>query len=254
VGVFRCSEIGFQFGEEGDPFTQKALKNMFIFSNLAISLDGKIATQSRAHFPLGTKEDRRMMGVLRSQADAVIVGAGTLRSFHAPMLNEAPVAPPSKSRRSRQPMNIVVSSSLEGLSVQWSFFKEARTRKIVFTYVDTPQERIKRFSKVAEVLTLSRPSARKPLAPLITAALEKLGVKRLLVEGGGGLMWDFARANLIDEYCVTLTPRILGGAQAPTLVDGDGFTPKQVLNLKLKECRRFGDELYLVYRKTLRRG
>jgi 2,5-diamino-6-(ribosylamino)-4(3H)-pyrimidinone 5'-phosphate reductase len=84
--------------------------------------------------------------------------------------------------------------------------------------------------------------------------LEELGVKRLLVEGGGGLMWDFVKPNLIDELYVTLTPRILGGRDAPTLVDGAGFNPREVVNLKLKQCRRVGDELYLVYKKTSRRG
>ena len=67
-------------------------------------------------------------------------------------------------------------------------------------------------------------------------------------------MWDFVRENLIDEYHVTLTPKLVGGREAPTLVDGDGFEPRDILNLRLKSCRKVGDELYLVYGKTRRRG
>ena len=62
-------------------------------------------------------------------------------------------------------------------------------------------------------------------------------------------MWDFVQPGLIDEFYVTLTPRIIGGAAAPTLVDGLGFEPGSVLNLKLKSCRRVKNELYLIYRR-----
>ena len=62
-------------------------------------------------------------------------------------------------------------------------------------------------------------------------------------------MWDFVREDLIDEYHVTLTPRLIGGTEAPTLVDGEGFDPSEVVNLTLKSCRKAGDELYLVYGK-----
>jgi riboflavin biosynthesis pyrimidine reductase len=67
-------------------------------------------------------------------------------------------------------------------------------------------------------------------------------------------MWNFVKYNLIDEYHVTLTPRLLGGAQSPTLIDGEGFTPPQTLNLKLRQCRVVGNEVYLTYEKTDQKG
>ena len=67
-------------------------------------------------------------------------------------------------------------------------------------------------------------------------------------------MWDFVQLNLINEYHVTLTPRVIGGTHAPTLVDGAGFTPARVVNLRLKSLRRVKDELYLVYVKRPHRG
>ena len=63
-----------------------------------------------------------------------------------------------------------------------------------------------------------------------------------------------ATSVVIDEYNVTVTPRILGGTEAPTLVDGKGFTPDDVLNLKLKDSRVVGNEIFLVYEKTEKRG
>ena len=67
-------------------------------------------------------------------------------------------------------------------------------------------------------------------------------------------MWEFLKPNLIDELHLTLTPRVLGGREAPTLVEGLGFDGSAVLNFKLARAKRLGDELYLTYRKTSSRG
>lgn len=218
---------------------------MKILSNLAISLDGKIATRSRVHFPLGTPADRKLMQVLRKRADAILMGASTLRAYRKPLI---------ASGARRQPLNVVVSSRLAEISPSWPFFADARIKRLIFVAHDAPESAVRKFTPRSEVIRLARPSSRNPIARQIAAALERRGIRTLLVEGGGQVMWDFAEPDLIDEYYVTLTPRILGGAEAPTLVDGAGFGPARVLNLKLKSCRRLGDELYLIYTKSRRRG
>lgn len=215
---------------------------MKIFSNLATSLDGKIATAAREFFLLGTSADHKQMQVLRKRADAVLMGAGTLRTFRRPVRVRG---------ASKQPMNVIVSSSLEGVSPDWPFFEDASIQRVLFVSKLPPAARLKRFERSSQVLLIG--DTRRPASAMVRA-LKKLGVKRLLVEGGGGVMWDFARENLIDEYNVTLTPRILGGTEAPTLVDGAGFKPSEVLNLKLKSLRKIGNEIFLVYGKTARRG
>jgi riboflavin-specific deaminase-like protein len=214
---------------------------MFIFSNLATSVDGKIATSSLAHFPLGTTYDRKLMQTLRKKCDAVLMGASTLRSFRRPLLIR---------NSKRQPVNVIISSKLEGISPNWKFFTEPSTRKILFVSQRFPK--LSAFEKRGcEIYFIKNKSN---AAKQIAQTLRKLGIKRLLVEGGGGVMWDFVKGNFIDEYYVTLTPRILGGINSPTLVDGEGFVPKNVINLKLVKSKRIGNELYLTYRKTAHRG
>jgi 5-amino-6-(5-phosphoribosylamino)uracil reductase len=223
---------------------------MLIFSNLATSLDGKIATTSRVHFPLGTAHDRSLMQKLRRQSDAVLFGASTLRAYRKPCIVGGKAAQGLKS----QPTNVVLSSALEGISAQWPFFVQEGFRRILFTGAKTDKKLIARFEKRSEVILLKKPTVRLSTAAHIVRALETRGFRRLLIEGGGNVMWDFVREDLIDEYYVTLTPRLLGGSLAPTLVDGSGFKPPEVVNLKLSRCRKIGDELYLVYKKTGRRG
>jgi riboflavin biosynthesis pyrimidine reductase len=62
-------------------------------------------------------------------------------------------------------------------------------------------------------------------------------------------MWDFVSAGLLDEFRVTLTPWILGGTEAPTLVDGKGFPAGKAAKLRLVRVKRLRDELYLTYRR-----
>lgn len=213
---------------------------MFVFSNLATSLDGKIATTSRVLFPLGTDEDRRQMDVLRRKCDAVLMGASTFRVFKKPCLILG---------ASQHPINIILSSTLEGISPSWEFFRHPGLRRILFVSHLATTRKIKPFLKTSEVIQLKKPSRGRSVPQQVIQHLENHGVIRLLVEGGGNVMWDFVKDHLIDEFHVTLTPKIIGGSEAPTLVDGKGFSPKEVAELKLLEHRVVGDEIYLVYRK-----
>lgn len=227
---------------------------MFVFSNLAISLDGKIATQERSLLPLGSQNDWREMQKLRQQCDALLIGATTLRGFRKPCL---PLRVGRSHQRTRQlpnPINIVMSSTLERLSPKWEFFASSQVNRILLVGHLTPLTRIRRFSKSCEIIVLKPPSGKIPLAVQILTHLEARGIKKLLIEGGGDVMWNFVESNLIDEYHVTLTPKIIGGRQAPTLVDGNGFSFSQILNLKLRKCRILKDELYLIYQRTSQRG
>ena len=211
---------------------------MFIFSNLAVSVDGKIATATRIHFPIGTSEDRRHMQVLRRKADAVLMGAASLRAFRKPCLIR---------NSKRQILNVIISSGLERVSPDWEFFKDPRVKRLLFIARKPSARRLALFEKTSAVVFL-RPG--RSIARQITATLEKRGIRKLLVEGGGSVMWDFVSEDLINEYHVTLTPKIIGGARSPTMVDGKGFEPGQILKLKLTMCRRIGDELYLVYKSV----
>lgn len=217
---------------------------MFVFSNLATSLDGKIATSSREPFYLGTPADRRQMQVLRKKCDILLMGAGTLRAYQK-------FCGVRGASAAKQPANAIVSASLEGVSPDWEFFRDPELKRILF--VTSPQRlsaaHRRVFEKSSQIIDLEPATTRRPTSVQIMKALKARGYKSLLVEGGGEMMWHFASQNLIDEYNVTLTPKIVGGSESPTLVEGQGFLPHQILELKLHRCRRLGDELYLVYKK-----
>jgi riboflavin-specific deaminase-like protein len=170
------------------------------------------------------------------------MGASTMRVYKKPCTIDQ-----LGDKLSSQPINILVSSKLKNLDPKWDFFTDTRIKRILFVGSSTAPAQIKKFSKSSEIIVLRKISKKYPLASQITEALKHRNISRILVEGGGEIMWDFASLGLIDEFHVTLTPKILGGAKAPTLVDGEGFEPEKTLQLKLRQCKIIGDEIYLTY-------
>lgn len=220
---------------------------MHVFSNLAISVDGKIATRKPVLTFLGSPEDHREMQRLRRRSDAILIGASTLRMYRRPSVIK-PVATKRASARNprAQPVNVILSTDLAGFSTQWPFFKARGLRRLLIVTGSPSHARLKRFEKCCEVLRL-RAKPKKSLAPRILRALKERGIRRLLIEGGGSVLWHFVRCDAIDEYHITLTPCLIGGVDAPTLVEGEGFDPRSILRLQLRSVRRVGSELYLKY-------
>jgi riboflavin-specific deaminase-like protein len=217
-----------------------------IIVNMAVSVDGRINTRRRERFALGSEHDRRLMDVLRERADAVIVGAGTIRHDGHPMLLRYADLCARRVARGQDPhpVNVVLSSDL-GIPLRQKFFASAQVKRIVFTTRRAPVARARRFERVAEVVVL--PGA-VPSPARVVAALRERGLKRLILEGGGEVHFAFAKAGLVDEWYVTVTPRLIGGKDAPSFLDGEGFLKRDHRELRLVSQRRIGDELFLRYR------
>jgi riboflavin-specific deaminase-like protein len=217
-----------------------------IIVNMAISLDGRINTRRRERFALGSEHDRRLMDVLRERADAVIVGAGTVRHDGHPMLIRYADLRAKRvaAGKPTHPVNVVLSSDLD-LPIK-PFFTGAETTRIVFTTRHAPASRVRRFEKVADVVVLE---GAHPSPAAVVGALRERGLKKLILEGGGEVHFGFLKAGLVDEWYLTLTPRLIGGKSAPSFLDGEGFLKRDALALRLVSQRRVGDEIFLRYRR-----
>jgi 2,5-diamino-6-(ribosylamino)-4(3H)-pyrimidinone 5'-phosphate reductase len=213
--------------------------------NMAMSADGKVSTYRRETFSLGSAWDRRLMDVLRARADAVVIGARTLAlDGWAIRVRDPAIRKRRAERRGRpHPLNVVVSTDAK-LPARAEFFTYPDTEKLVVTTRRAPAARVDRLRKIAEVAVLP---GERILARDVLGILAARGARRVLVEGGGTLNFSFFREGLVDEIYITVTPRILGGADAPTPVDGKGFARNTQIRLRLATLRRRGDEIFLKY-------
>lgn len=217
-----------------------------VIVNMAVSVDGRINSRTRERFALGSEHDRRLMDVLRERADAVLIGAGTVRHDGHPMLLRYPdlVARRKKRGQSPHPVNVVLSGDLD-IPLR-RFFAGDATKRIIFTTRRASAARVRKFQRVAEVVVLP---GKHPSPARVVHELLKRGLKKLILEGGGEVHFPFAKAGLVDEWYITITPRLIGGRNAPSFLDGEGFLKKDHIQLKLVSLRRVKDELFLRYKK-----
>jgi 2,5-diamino-6-(ribosylamino)-4(3H)-pyrimidinone 5'-phosphate reductase len=215
----------------------------FVYVNMAMTADGKITSAGREHPRFASEHDRRQMDRLRAEADALLIGAGTLRADN-PVWDVRTEEMRDYRRSLGKPaglLRVLVTASAR-IDESSRFFDEADVAdRIVATVEDVPEERVAVFAGKAQVWKLGRSSVN--LGDLMCRLGER-GVGRLLVEGGGELNWELLRDDLVDELHVTIAPVLLGGREAPTPFEGQGLPMKLQRRLRLEEVRREGDELF----------
>ena len=211
--------------------------------NFVMSLDGAVTLEGRSG-GLGDESDRLAMQVLRSLADVVLVGAGTVRveGYGGLRVDEADAA----WRRGRgldpQPRVAVVSSRLD-LSPGHPFFARAAVRPIVVTRASAPSDRRAALAEVADVLVCGDDAV--DLRAMI-GALAGLGLPQVLCEGGPHLFGSLIEADLVDELCLSLSPILVAGA-AGRIVRG---APELERRMRLVHAIPAGDLLLLRYRRA----
>lgn len=209
---------------------------MRVFSNLAISLDGKIADRHHPEKAFGTAYDRRLMKTIREKADVVVFGAETLR------VSKKAIKVKNK-KSGKYIVNCVVSASGQ-LDANLEFWQDPNIIRFVFT----TDQAYKKLLKVSADRAFIVSTGMNYINPnKIIERLVQSSLSNILVEGGGTLMRSFVEANLIDEYYLTLTPWLIGGASNPSLIGGeDTMLPWK--KLKLLNHKKVQDEIYLHYK------
>ncbi|HEX4823653.1 MAG TPA: dihydrofolate reductase family protein [Candidatus Polarisedimenticolaceae bacterium] len=218
----------------------------FVYVNMAMSADGKITSKLREEPRFTSPRDKKTMDKLRAEADALLIGAGTLR--HDDPRQDVRDPEMKAYRRSLDKpdllLNVLVTASAD-VDPQSKLFDPAKSEAcVVATVEDAPEERLRRLREVAEIWTLGR--GRVDI-PLLLARLKARGVERLLVEGGGDMNWSFVENDAIDELYVTVAPAIFGGRDAPTPVEGEGLTMASRRKLRLVSAEIVEGEIFCRY-------
>ena len=222
---------------------------MKVTINGAMTVDGKIATTS-GDSKISSREDLVRVHRLRASADAIVVGISTILADD-PRLTVRLV-------KGKNPARVIVDSRGR-IPIDSQIMRTAsKIRTIVAVTDQAPEEKIRRLEAVgAQVLVISE--GKKGQSAAVTHGvnlkklflrLEKMGLRRILVEGGGELNWSLLRLGLVDELTVTIAPKIAGGRLATTLVEGDGFDEiAQGIRLQLKRVEQENaGELVLHYK------
>ena len=213
--------------------------NSKIILSAAISIDGKIATIS-GDSNLSSKKDLIRLHKLRSQVDAILVGKNTVNKDD-PLLTV-------RYSKGKNPIRIVLDSygTISNKSKILQTSKKVKTIIVVSKKITKKNlQKLKKFP--VEIMVVGKNQVN------IKSLMKNLGkkkIKTILLEGGGTINWEFIKNNLVDEFFITITPFILGGKKAITLVQGEGFDKiAKSYKLRLNGIKRLENDLVLHYTK-----
>jgi 2,5-diamino-6-(ribosylamino)-4(3H)-pyrimidinone 5'-phosphate reductase len=206
----------------------------YVIVNMVSSVDGRTAVEGKSS-RLGSETDRQTMRTLRSRADAVMIGAGTLRAERLSLGLDEPSG--------GQPLAVIVTKTGD-VPLESNLVVGGRQQVLVVTTQDAPEHLDDRLRESARVLRApATPSGAVNLGQALRILKAEHAVEVLLVEGGPNLNHDLISQHLADELFLTLAPKLLGGT-SNELLDGPALAP---IDAKLLSAHLAGSELFLRY-------
>ena len=212
------------------------MKRPFVIINCAMSADGKIASPSGKQMKISCDEDIKRMYELRNENDAVLVGINTVLSDDPKLtVKEKYVKNP------KQPIRIVLDTHCKTPINSQVVNNTAKT--LIFTGMKCS----KKFSNNVEVILCKRDKTGLIDLKKILDILYNKGIKKLMVEGGGNVIWNFLKSGFVDEFFIYVSPIIIGGSDTPTLI-GKNNVKNANIALRLIETKTIGPGILLHYR------
>jgi riboflavin biosynthesis pyrimidine reductase len=238
----------------------------YVIGNFVTTLDGVVSLNVPGQSGGGPisgfdEHDRMVMGLLRAAADAVIVGAGTVRGVSPRHIWSAdyiypPLAAAYRELRRRlqkpaAPLNVVVTARGD-LDLSLRVFQSGDVPVLIVT-TRRGVERIPTDDLPSWVQVAPTDGADSvPAQAILTAVRTVQAGDLILVEGGPKLMGDFFAEQCLDELFLTLAPQIAGRdtVERPGLIAGKQFAPEHPIWGTLAGLKRGANHLFMRYQFT----
>ena len=210
----------------------------FVFVNVIATADGRAAREGRSA-TIGGDADLQLLLDLRTAADAVLIGTGTLRAegYDRLVKRQERRARRREAGLAEDPLAVILSRRFD---VPWDAGLFQAPEQPVLVYTGTEAGDPPAVPAPVEVVRLEVPGLTEMLADL-----RRRGVRALLSEGGPTMHGALWAADVVDELYLTIAPLITGDAEEPNIVEG-GRLPEAV-GLELLSVGREGSEVFLRY-------
>jgi 2,5-diamino-6-(ribosylamino)-4(3H)-pyrimidinone 5'-phosphate reductase len=233
---------------------------MKIILNAATSIDGKIATVS-GDTKISSILDLKRVHRLRCKSDVVLVGISTV-------INDDPLLTiryGMNKKGTKNPIRIIIDSKAR-IPLQSKIVKTANqieTRLVVTS--KAPSTNLKKLEERGlKIIMLEQRredkekgvegSTEKVDLKKLFNQLKEEGVSHVLVEGGGEINWSIIKNNLFNEIIVTISPMIIGGKNAISLVGGEGYkTIDESLKVKLSRIQKKSNGEIILHYKNIKK-
>ena len=216
----------------------------YVVVNIAMSADGKISTRERRQVRISGAQDFTRVDRLKAGCDAVMVGIGTVLADDPSLTVKSEEC---KNYRRKQgwddhPVRVVIDSSGR-IPPEASILHKGEGKRVVAVSKRADATKISLLEKKATVIVAGEDEV--DLFALMNE-LGAMGIHRVMVEGGGTLIAGLIEAGLVNEIYTFIGNIIIGGKDAPTFTDGEGFILESAFpRLTLLEARRIGRGILL---------
>ncbi|MBR2348473.1 MAG: dihydrofolate reductase family protein [Candidatus Methanomethylophilaceae archaeon] len=203
----------------------------FIHVNCAMSADGKLAGDDRTQVRISSDEDKTRVKTMRKKYDAILVGVGTV-------IADNPHLTFKDGDYDTNPIRIVLDP--HGRTPEDALVLDERAPTVMVTLENCDVE-----WDCEEIIRAGKDEID------LDAVLEELadfGIENVLVEGGGRTIASFFRAGLVDRYSVFVGGLVIGGSNAPTPCDGDGWVRESGIKMDLEDCEVLGNGALLTFK------
>lgn len=225
----------------------------YVVLSCAISLDGCLDSTGPDRLVLSGADDLDRVDAERAAADAILVGAGTVRRDDPRLLIRSAARRAARLAQGRpeHPLGVTITASGD-LDPQARFFTRvgedgpvaaAAAQRLVYSPDPAVAALRGRLDGRAEVVAAGDP----PRLGHVLADLADRGVSRVMVEGGARLSTEFLTGDLVDELQLAVAPFFVGDPAAPRFAGPGRYPAGPGRPLTLAEARPVGDVVLLRY-------
>ena len=210
-----------------------------------MTLDGKLSNYNKEQIKIDESGSIDMLLQARAEADAVVVGGNTLIQDDPGLSVKE-----EKYRKLRmkkgltaEPAKVAIVSELNDIRTGGDFFKKGSSDIYIITSKKSSQRSIDEFSKLATVIICGKNNVNLVIA---LKKLNKLGFRKLVVEGGGELNYSMFKDGIVDEVRLKVGNLIAGGKDSVTFVEGEGFTKNNMPKIKIDQIISGTDHVIII--------
>ncbi len=214
-----------------------------VIINSAMSIDGKISSYS-GNSRISSKKDLVRVHKLRSKVDAIVVGINTV-------LIDNPMLTIRYIRNNRISPTRIIVDSYGRIPLDSKILRSAtKIKTIIVVTKQASRDTIEEIKKSGAYVIII--GSKLVNLKRLFKILYDMGYRKILIEGGGELNWSCLHDGIVNELIITIAPKILGGRDAITLVEGRGYSAiSQGIKLKLTKIihNKNDNEITLYYNK-----
>lgn len=212
----------------------------FVTLKAASSLDGRIATRTGDSKWITGEASRRHVHAMRDQADAIMVGIGTVEIDNPSLSTRLP------NKKGRNPIRVIVDEELRISPSAKVIDSEVKNSLVIATTEKASAKKIEKLKKLgASILIFKSVNGVVPLKPLMKK-LGDAGINSLIIEGGSEVHASALNEGIVDKLAIFYAPKIIGGTDSIPVVGGEGAKNlADAIEIDTLTTKKFGNDILI---------